>query len=96
MISDVGLISGIGFAARASALTLAPREHPEGRVMIITKEKFDALRRIGSQMANVCCNLSQLPDRQLNSDDREIMAELVRRWDSASHAIVRTPKVRSR
>lgn len=57
------------------------------------EEKFvkeiEALRRIGSQMSNICYNLRQR--KALTDQDRDTMGELVREWDAIprSVAIVR-------
>jgi hypothetical protein len=50
----------------------------------LRKEATDR-RSIGSQMSNLCYNLSQ-GQKQLTDHDRETMARLVREWDAIPRA----------
>lgn len=45
-------------------------------------ERIAEMRRVGSQMANLCFNLSQ-PDWPFEERDRDGMRELYRAWDAA-------------
>lgn len=38
---------------------------------------------VGSQMANLCSNFSQTPERAADKHNRETMDSLVRQWDSS-------------
>lgn len=46
-----------------------------------SQDYAERLKRAGSQMANVCFNLSQL-DGIVSADQRATMAELCKDWDS--------------
>lgn len=49
-------------------------------------EKMLDLRRIGTQMSNVCYNLSQDTVRELTANDKAVLGDLVRQWDAAERA----------
>ncbi len=40
------------------------------------------LRFFGSQLSNICYNLSQHEDRVLRQDERETMAYVTKQWDA--------------
>ena len=53
--------------------------------MIIAKEKFDELRRVGQLLSNVAYNLSQ-HTATLSPAEKSKLAELVRKWDAVDRS----------
>jgi len=54
--------------------------------------EVERLRAAGAQMANLCYNLRQMPERVPGDSDRHEMDTLWRQWDEASAAVTRAVK----